>query len=1600
MFLFFLILILLALLFNSTVFQTWAAKQAATWLSEKLHTTVAIDRLEVDITQRIFLQHFYVEDLNGDTLLFAGALEVGLDKGLFTLFDNELIVDYISLQNAVFNLHKDQESSNIARLFAANDQKDKNKEQGNPLQLNLKRIALQDVSFEEYNAYWGNRLNIHVDDGYIDVKKFNLQSKELHFSKMVARHPVVTRYEEMSPGLEALLASDSLSLEEVYPESLLPFDLKVDKILFTDGAFKLDNFKWSKEREKPLDQLDYKHLDVKNITFDIDSFQIKNWDFSGRINEISGFENSGLVINYLKVNKALVSPTGIFLYDMSLKTPESMIGDTLLFRYETYQDFKDFVNKVRLDLDINSSTLAVKDIMTFATPLLDNTFFVKNKDKVLRLSGQVKGPVNSLKGKNVKISIDNELSLEGEIAIRDVTDRHNEYLTVKLNRFFSHIRTLQNLLPQKKLPASFNNLGWINFKGSFTGFFQDFVADGVLSTSIGKASMDMRLDLKKGKEKAVYGGDFSLTDFDLGAFFNQPDIGKITLSSQIKDGTGLTLETAFANFNARIEGFFLKEYHYKNATIEGLLAKDSFKGVLDIKDENIDLSFIGELKGLQDSVPFYDFNARIARLDLQSLHLNPGPLLLSGDFSVTMQNKRLVDLIGVADIKNLILTDGIHRFELPNLEAVSQQQPNGTRFLDLRSDALNAYLVGQFDLQQLPAAIMSYFWSNFPEWSARFSIWNPQRPIKPTSFRFNFEVPDSKNLLKLLKLPFDSLAQSTLMGSFNNFTDSIEWDLVIPEVQIGPLQLHQINTKMSGKGGNMRLEDLSIGKVKFENKDSLFQLTTAGNLQRDTLFYDLSTAMPGTDSILMHLNGKVFQTKDLFHFSFSPKELILFNKKWTIKKDNFIQFGKSSFNAKNILLEGEDDKQISLKQRGTAGLSLMATNINFDFINDWWQYKPLQFSGLFNFFLDVENLYKLIGLEMVVESQSLVINKDDWGAMRLDVQMEDLSQPVSAYLSVTSPVESRQVLVEGKYFPPFQWHSDTLKNTLEASVSFSRLPLQVAEYFIKDLISDTKGEVNALVKLEGTVARPNISGEINILDAATTVNYLQTRYFFDNSHVVVDNSKFDATGTIIKDKEGNEGIITGGIVHEKLREFGLDVQMYAPKLIALDTDKDDNEDFYGFGIGEVDLAFSGSFQQTELRVSATSAKGTRIVIPVSGTTEANPINFIRFVNPKEKQDSAFSAEAPILRGMNLDLELSVTREAQISMIFDEEAGDIIRATGNGNIQLDITRTGEFNMYGDYQVEEGEYLFTLYNLVNKPFKVKTGGSNYIRWSGDPYNASIDIDAAYSGLSTSLTNFLLEYLEEAPAEVVEAAKNPTQVSLIMHLKGSLLRPDISFDIAFPDLIGELKRLADSKIEILKRDPNELNRQVFGLIVVGSFLPATGDTGGGSSNYLTTGINTLSELLSNQLSIYLTELLSEVFTDVSFISGVDFDIAYNVYDRTELYDSPNPQALQGRGSEIQLQQKLFLADDRISVNVGGNFTDANLSTQGVFVTHNIAVEIMLTDDRRYKFRFYNRSEPRLGGGFQTRTGAGFAYRREFDSFRDLVGTIDKYKRKLGRK
>jgi len=1583
--------------------QNWAAKKVTTFLSEELQTKVEVEKLEVEFFNSLILKGFYVEDLQGDTLLYSGELKSSLSANLIALLGRDLDIDEVTLNEARLFIRRDTgEYKNNLEMVLDNFKtgpKSTSTEQSNPepFFLDIDIVNLSNLRFVNEDKVKGETIDVTLPQGRFNIADIDLQKNIFELNAIAVQAPIVLfeKYQNYPLPKKNEVQEEELGEDLTEPDTTAqiyyPVLVQVHNITLTDATFKMHDWKKAPIKTTPDDRLDWKHLEVFDIQIESDSFQFTEDQFTAEDVHLALRDGSGFVLDKLDAEVVEVSDRAIKLYDMDLITPYSALGDTLILKYRSYSDFEDYNDRVIMQAYFNNSKVAIRDIMVFAPKLNNNKFFKQNAEEVFEIDGYVSGKVNSLKGKDLNVKLGESTTFKGNFSTRNIAVRNEEIVNFNLDRLQTDVKTLRLLVPGFNPPANFDKLGNIDFSGRFDGFFIDFVAFGKLKTDLGVAEMDMGLDLSKGREQAIYDGRLNLYDFDLQKWSDNDQLGKITISAEVKEGIGLTLETVNAKGSGKIDAFTFKGYDYQNIEMDGVLTQNFFEGFLSIKDENTDLVFDGSIN-YKDSIPKFDFKADVGKIDLGKLNLSKQDLVVSGEVDLKLDGKNISTINIDAQAFDLeLLHNGKDRYYLDSLDIYSSLNAKGFRNLELKSDVINANVDGVYDIQQLPEVTLQFLERNFTSISERFNIKSKGKEVKPSKFNFDIKIFDSRNYASLLTPKLDTIRDAHFSGSFDGIADQLRLNAKVPFIFYDKTKFEDIELDLITDKDYAEIE---AGIANTTIKEEIYEpFSLVGTLRSDTLSFELnSNVFTKQNSFLddLNLNGELFFTDDYFQVRFLTSNLEILKNQWEIKEDNYIRFGKGFIETNNFDLFS-DEKRITLRSIKERGLALDLENIRLSLIDDFWNYSKLDFEGRVNVNATVDDIFKLEGLRATAVADTLEINGDDWGVMRLTAEMPSTAHPVDVYMNITKGQE--QITVEGYYGPIKKGAKNLTGKDYELDININSFPLYIAEYWIGDGVSNTLGNFDADVHLEGLKNQPpNISGTLGVRDLAITIDYLQTRYRMDQGSATISNNMFDASGTSIRDELGNYAQITGGISHDHLSKFELDATISSDEFLFLNTTLEDNDLYYGKAIGGGTVRFSNTFKQTEIFIDAYTGENTVLNIPVSDERNAGEVTFITYRDKsKNEEEDEKSRNSKELRGVNVDMFLDITEAAEVYIIFDERAGDKIHGIGEGNIQLSVNRSGEMEMYGDYLISEGEYLFTLLNVINKPFSVKEGGT--IVWNGDPFDAIINLEATYA-TTTPLTTLLSEYIEGVNGSEIEAfARNSTQVDLIMYLTGALLSPEINFDLNFPNVDNELRNFTESRLNILRQDQNELNRQVFGLMVVGSFLPSGEGALSGREGLIT--FNTVTEMLSNQLSIYLTELLSEVFTDVGFISGVDFDINYSVYQSDQINLSGDDIVQTGSELELRLRNDLF--NDRLSINIGGNIdwggntlggTDAN---DGAFLAGDVVIEYTLTKDRRFKVRFYQLTDQTFEGR-RNKTGLGFSYRREFDTFREFIGGMKK--------
>jgi hypothetical protein len=316
------------------------------------------------------------------------------------------------------------------------------------------------------------------------------------------------------------------------------------------------------------------------------------------------------------------------------------------------------------------------------------------------------------------------------------------------------------------------------------------------------------------------------------------------------------------------------------------------------------------------------------------------------------------------------------------------------------------------------------------------------------------------------------------------------------------------------------------------------------------------------------------------------------------------------------------------------------------------------------------------------------------------------------------------------------------------------------------------------------------------------------------------------------------------------------------------------------------------------------------------------------------------------------------------MLLDESTGDIIRGTGTGQLRLNIDTRGDFNMYGQVEIVRGAYNFTLQGLVNKEFVVRPGGT--ISWNGDPLAGEMNVTATYTQ-RTSL----------APVLASNTAVVP--VTAVMNLTGPLLQPIIKLNLEFNDIPSSLEGDLAPFLSALRNDEQELNRQVFSLVVFRQLTPV-GSLAvtrlQGENNAIG---NSLGQIISTQLGLLTSQI------------DPNLEISFNLNGLT----SEQLQALQVRLSYSFLNGRLRVTREG---GFGNNTLPTGSSTPGQVLPTaqssligDLSLEYYLRPDGKFRAKLRYETTPRdliaqAQLANQARAGLSLLHTEQFDSMREL--------------
>ncbi|MEW6469963.1 MAG: translocation/assembly module TamB domain-containing protein [Bacteroidota bacterium] len=1329
------------------------------------------------------------------------------------------------------------------------------------------------------------------------------------------------------------------------------------------------NFAFRDERFTDTSRgIDFDDIRCSDIDARLFGLQSNEDTISVKIKDFACREKSGFVLRKLTAD-ALLSPVFTRLDNLVIHTNESVIETDLLFKHKDYEDYDDFVHKVRMKAVFDSSLVQMNDIGYFAPEL-------KGLDRKIFLSGEVSGRVDDLKGKNMNLVIGKETHFRGDFAMTGLPDIEETYLNFNIEELSTTKKDVEEIpLPPYternfvKLSANMANLGRVKYKGKIDGYYYSLVANGTFNTALGMIVSDIHLNQDESGEFS-YRGRLRTNNFDIGQIvINDKYLGRITMDAQV-NGRGLKLETMKANLErCDIASLEYNDYTYTNITAKGSLARRIFNGELLIKDENVDLGFSGDVN-FSKSPTTMNFSAQVNKMNLVPMNLIKGDKKVSVATSMTVQLKanNLDDATGSVVLLNTAYFQDKELYVIDKLTLTASDYPGG-RTIDLKSDFADANMSGKFTLQDIAASFRESVEEYLPALKGQqLAKDKPKKPKKkegPPEQKFTYSVllKDTRGITKIF-LPDIRISPNTaLKGNYDSKLNDFTLKGNSDSVGVGGTELKSL--VLDGATRNSRFE-FQANCLRYILSDTIWMdnVLLESRTQKDTIHFDFSWINQGLKKNLGEFGAFVsFREMPRVELKFIHSKFFLSDSSWTISKSNMIVFDTAHVLIKDFMLSNKSQLLNVwgvISENPADKLNIQLDKFNLGNINIITSAFNLNFRGIVSGNSDIANLYKPENLiySANLDFKDFKINSEDIGSGSV-VSIYDKKKDAISLNGTFSKGTIPNFEFSGYYFPTRE------KDNLDLTATIKNFKLVFFEPFVKEVCETFRGFVSAELKIQGELSRPRITGMADVQAKNIHMNYLNTNYSLTDAKVSIEPNSFGVENMIVNDMNGNTCIVTGKVYHDNFRNFQLDIDVQANKFLCLSTTEKDNSLYYGTAFMTGIVNFSG-FVDDVIRIDASvktdkafaidpktgikKMRYTQFNIPLSGTEEVSESDFITFV----KKDTGLVKLEPRdykvnLSGILLNLELEATTDAEVQLIFDEKVGDVIRAKGNGNILMSINTNGNFTMYGEYQLEDGDYLFTLQNVINKKFRIEKGST--VKWSGDPYDAVADIKAIYE-VRTSLKPFF-------PNDSSSKYAKRYPVDCILNMKGKLMNPDITFDIDLPTVDSQ------DREEVLKymKSEQEMNKQVFALLVLNSFVaPSQENT---QNNYVGQAVeSTSSDLLSNQLSNWLSQISN------------DFDIG--VHYRPGDYVSKD---------EVELALSTQLFNDKLSID-GSVSNNANNSQSANNVVGDVTAEYKVSDDGKFRVKAFNKANDNtvIETDAAYTQGIGVFYREEFNTIGEL--------------
>ncbi len=1334
------------------------------------------------------------------------------------------------------------------------------------------------------------------------------------------------------------------------------FDLNLRNVVIRRSVVSFDK-EWIPRLAQP-GKTDFNHLRMWDLKADLNLPKIANDDFTIDVRRLAFQLSGGLDVEKIAL-RSHITADSLSLSNFIVKLPatELHVSDISL-AYDGFNDIVASLGREDKKLSITANPLAASD---FSWLLPQLQFFPDS----LSLSLDVKGTLDDVSSAALALSTpDKSLSLNLKGSATSL--RAKEHLLIRaeevgLDVTGDKVKEILERLSEKgaKWHDILSRAGNITLsaKGDYAPAKGAGDIDAKLATSVGEILLSSEVRGLKGRSGQIK-AEVEIENLEAGHLLSYAPLGDFT-GKVIFDGS-LDGRDVNGDLALSIDEVIYRNYRLSDISAAATKQKDDVSLVFGSSNPYAQFTINADAV-IDKSDPWAELHARINTLDFDLFADLPEKYRgynFAGRLDADLAGNTVDNVVGEVRLTDLMLKSDVKEpVKLDHLLLKAESDTTG-RFISLTSDWISGSMKGDFKFGHLAGELRSMMTKVLPclitskEDTEGFN----------SDVSFSFIVAPDNTLPEFFNLPFRLLVPVPIRGSVDAGSNLATLQIDAPYLQQGKNKLlRDINMEaaLDAESGTLNLKGGGFIPVKWG--DMKLDLQVFG--QDDNIFTDLVWEMPGKTAF----NGGVSLGAAISRNELTSKPEVLVDLKPTV-----FDFGNARWNIDGATLAYKNnavtvdglkiwhDNQF-VKVDGTASpspldsINVSLASIDVGYVFDILNINYVTFAGFATGDISASGAMSRSPIARTdnLEIKDFSYNGAVLGDGKFKSEWLNDEKEVSIKADITDH-DSHRTLVDGGVW--------VTRDSLSFDIATERIPVAFVAPFMSAFASDINGTASGNAKLFGTFKNIDLVGRLKADPVSMKLDYTNVVYHGADS-VIFEPGRIVIPSFRLYDKEGRSGLFSGEMTHNYFHDARFNFRLSdARQLLCFDTNPTINPDWYGTIYGNGGAVVRGEPGSVSVSVDMSMVGRSSFTFVLTDRQAAEDYKFLTFSDRRKEEAEKLKTDtiSDILKHFrkkvavqedspskfSMDVRASVSPSTLMTLVMDPVAGDKITARGNGNIQIDYdTESDAMTMFGKYILEEGNYNFSLQDLILRDFSIRQGSS--IAFNGDPMNALLDITASYR-VNTNLSD-----LDKSFSTDRDLARTNVPVDAMLMVTGPMQQPDITFDIQLPTLTQDVER----KVKSIISTDDMMSRQIIYLLALNRF--STPEYMGASSNG-----GELASVASSTLSSQLSNMFGQLTDKFSL--------------------SPTFRSDKGDFSDLEVDVALTsrLLNNRLIIN--GNFGYRDKSTSQTTFIGDFDIEYLLRRGGNLRLKAYNHFNDQnyyLRQALTTQ-GIGLIYRKDFDN------------------